>query len=100
DFDGADNLPKVAARLLAPFFADDPLATELASICSDALDLPTPLQPLADGHSFVLELVHGPTAAFKDFGARFLAAAMARLSNAQSRTRTVLVATSGDTGAA
>jgi len=48
----------------------------------------------------VLELFHGPTAAFKDFGARFLAACFAHLREAQSRPLTILVATSGDTGGA
>jgi threonine synthase len=48
----------------------------------------------------VLELFHGPTAAFKDFGARFLAACFARLRGAQQRPLTILVATSGDTGGA
>ena len=48
----------------------------------------------------MLELFHGPTAAFKDFGARFLAAAMARLRAAAERPLHILVATSGDTGGA
>jgi threonine synthase len=48
----------------------------------------------------VLELVHGPTAAFKDFGARFLAACMGRLRKPGQRPLTILVATSGDTGGA
>src|SRR5258706_108150 len=48
----------------------------------------------------VLELFHGPTAAFKDFGARFLAAALARLRQGAARTLQILVATSGDTGGA
>jgi threonine synthase len=48
----------------------------------------------------VLELFHGPTAAFKDFGARFLAASMRRLPREQSAPLTIVVATSGDTGAA
>ena len=48
----------------------------------------------------MLELFHGPTAAFKDFGARFLAACLARLREPGPPTLTVLVATSGDTGAA
>ena len=48
----------------------------------------------------VLELFHGPTAAFKDFGARFLAAALARLRRGATRPLKILVATSGDTGGA
>ena len=100
DFDGAMDLPQVAARLLQPFFAGDPLADVLDDICRDALDLPLPLAPVVDTRTFLLELFHGPTAAFKDFGARFLAAAMACLPDAGTLTRTVLVATSGDTGAA
>ncbi len=53
-----------------------------------------------DGRLSVLELFHGPTAAFKDFGARFLAASLARLRKPEARTQTILVATSGDTGGA
>ena len=48
----------------------------------------------------MLELFHGPTAAFKDFGARFLAACLARLRGPAARPLTILVATSGDTGGA
>jgi len=54
----------------------------------------------AAGHLSLLELFHGPTAAFKDFGARFLAACFARLRKPGSRPLTILVATSGDTGGA
>jgi len=101
DFDGCETLPAVAARLIAPFFAGDPLAAELASICADAFTFDAPLQPLATPDDFVLELFHGPTAAFKDFGARFLAACLRRLPRAgDDRPLTILVATSGDTGAA
>lgn len=100
DFDGATKLPQIAARLLAPFFADDPLATELHAICDDAFaDLPAPLRAL-DDHTFLLELFHGPTAAFKDFGARFLAACLARVRRGADTPLTIIVATSGDTGAA
>jgi len=100
-FDGAAALPEVAQRLLAPLLAGDPLAGELASIAAEAFDFPAPLVPLsADGRLAVLELFHGPTAAFKDFGARFLAACFARLRGAASRPLTILVATSGDTGGA
>ncbi|MGN6520795.1 MAG: threonine synthase, partial [Dokdonella sp.] len=78
DFDGCDMLPDVAARLLRPFFAGDALAGELDAICTEALDLPSPLRAIAPD-TWLLELFHGPTAAFKDFAARFLAACLARL---------------------
>ena len=57
-----------------------------------------PLEP--QGRLGVLELFHGPTAAFKDFGARFLAACMSRLRTPGQRPLNILVATSGDTGGA
>ncbi len=98
-FDGATTLPEVARRLLAPFFAGDPLADALPELCAQAYAFDAPLRATRDPATFALELFHGPTAAFKDFGARFLAACAARL-RGESRTRTVLVATSGDTGAA
>ena len=91
-----EALAATAARLLAPFLAGDALAGELDAICAEALDFPTPLVPV--GPFRVLELFHGPTAAFKDVGARFLAASLSRL--AKGEQRTILVATSGDTGGA
>ncbi len=100
DFDGAETLPQIAERLLAPFFADDALATELTSICKEAFTFAAPLRALATPRDFVLELFHGPTAAFKDFGARFLAACLRRIPRDGTQPLTILVATSGDTGAA
>lgn len=96
---GAD-LADTAAALIAPFFAGDALADALPAICREAFDFPAPLLPLATPNDQVLELFHGPTAAFKDFGARFLAACLARVHAAAERPLTILVATSGDTGAA
>jgi threonine synthase len=101
----ASTLPGIAARLLAPFVGDDPLASEIPAITTDAFNFPAPLVPLdTTGRLSVLELFHGPTAAFKDFGARFLAASFARLRAAAeqsgARPLTILVATSGDTGGA
>lgn len=93
-------LPQVAEWLLAPFFDADPLAAELPAICAESLDLPVPLAPSNDPDLFVLELFHGPTAAFKDIGARFLAACLARLRGPAAPPLTILVATSGDTGSA
>ena len=99
-FDPDGSLADTAATLLAPFFAGDPLAAELPAICREALDFETPLRPLPQRDTFVLELFHGPTAAFKDVGARFLAACLRRLPRDDARPLTILVATSGDTGAA
>jgi threonine synthase len=101
EFDGLESLAAVATRLLTPFVGTDPLTAALPGLCAEAFNSPAPLQPLdAQGRLFVLELFHGPTAAFKDFGARFLAACFAGLRSADARALTILVATSGDTGAA
>jgi threonine synthase len=99
-FDATAALPLTAARLLAPFFAGDALSSQLDAICTEAFTFPAPLRELATPNDQVLELFHGPTAAFKDFGARFLAASMRRLPRDTSKPLTILVATSGDTGAA
>lgn len=93
------SYPELAFEVLAPFFEDDPLKQDLAEICMDAFNFPVPLVTLREQET-VLELFHGPTAAFKDFGARFLAACMERMLAKQQRRLTILVATSGDTGGA
>jgi threonine synthase len=101
-FESDVDLAQVGARLLAPFAEGDPLAAELPAICKEAFDFPAPLVslPNAPAPMSVLELFHGPTCAFKDFGARFLAACMERIRRDQRRKLTILVATSGDTGSA
>jgi threonine synthase len=100
-FDPHGSLADTAATLLAPFFAGDALADELPAICAEAFTFDAPLRPLpAHPGALMLELFHGPTSAFKDFGARFLAACLRRLPRADARPLTILVATSGDTGAA
>ncbi|KAF1017343.1 MAG: Threonine synthase [Stenotrophomonas maltophilia] len=96
---GAD-LAATASELLAPFFAGDALAAALPEICRDAFDFPVPLRALGTRGDHVLELFHGPTAAFKDIGARFLAGTLSRLQAGAARPLTIVVATSGDTGAA
>lgn len=104
-FDQATDLPDVALKFLEPFFAGSSLSGPLADLCRAAFSFPIPLRPLetAPGTLKVLELFHGPTAAFKDVGARFLAHAMERIiaaDRANTGPVTVLVATSGDTGGA
>jgi threonine synthase len=85
-----------AARLLLEGEIRD---TDLRRIIEDSIIFPAPLRIL-DEHMGVLELFHGPTLAFKDFGARFMARIMAYLHRNDHDQVTVLVATSGDTGSA
>jgi threonine synthase len=94
-------LAPLAGKVLLPFASGDPLQAAFADICNEAFNFPAPQFWLDDAERLgVLELFHGPTAAFKDFGARFLAAALARLAPQSGRPLHVLVATSGDTGGA
>jgi threonine synthase len=97
--DADRSFAALAAEILRPFFAGDALELQLDAICRRAFDFPMPLVHLRRRTS-VLELFHGPTAAFKDFGARFLAECFETLLSATTDELTVLVATSGDTGAA
>lgn len=92
------DLPGFATAFLAPFFEGDALEADLPAICAEAFSIPVPSVALGQGVS-ALELFHGPTGAFKDFGARFLMACLDRLGDPQ-RPFTVLAATSGDTGGA
>jgi threonine synthase len=96
------DIVAVAKVLLAPFAAGDVMAGLLPDILTDAFNFPAPTVdvPRPRGPLSVLELFHGPTAAFKDFGARFLAATLERIPRSDPRRLTILVATSGDTGGA
>jgi threonine synthase len=94
----ADDLPRSAVAVMAPFVADAVGPDALLDLVRDALDFPIPLVAVADG-IHILELFHGPTLAFKDVAARTMARLMARLRE-PDRPLTVLVATSGDTGSA
>jgi threonine synthase len=99
---GTSSLPAVARAALAGFFAGDRLLPALGEIADAALDLPAPTTAVeaCPDPLFALELYHGPTAAFKDFGARFLAESLQRLDSPGPQPLTILVATSGDTGGA
>jgi threonine synthase len=96
------SLPIIARQLIEPFAAGDPLSKDLAAVTSEAFNFDAPLVAVqgAPGPLSVLELFHGPTSAFKDFGARFLAASLQRIRAGAGRKLTILVATSGDTGGA
>ena len=94
DHDLADN----GGRLLAPLLAEVP-PPELRRLLAEALNFPLPLVQLEDD-LYLLELFHGPTLAFKDVGARFMARLMAWFLRRDEPPLTVLTATSGDTGGA
>ncbi|MGI9249481.1 MAG: threonine synthase [Woeseiaceae bacterium] len=102
DFDGANSIPEVAEVLLRPFFAGSELEKQLEAILAETFSFPIPVTELpVEGRDVaLLELYHGPTAAFKDVGAGFLAACLSRLEGDTSSPLTILVATSGDTGGA
>lgn len=95
------SLADIACRVASAFFGEDVPEEELHQLVRDALNFDIPLVPVAPS-VYSLELFHGPTLAFKDVGARF----MARLLGYFIRRRggdqevNVLVATSGDTGSA
>ena len=102
DFDAAESIPEVAAILLSPFFVGSSLASEVDGILNETFSFPIPATtlPTNDQNASILELYHGPTAAFKDVGAGFLAACLSRLEGDVAKPLTILVATSGDTGGA
>lgn len=83
-------------EVLHRLLGDECGRADLEALVVEALDFPIPLVPVEPG-VFALELFHGPTLAFKDVGARFLAGVLARSAKGP---RTILTATSGDTGAA
>jgi threonine synthase len=102
DFDDAESIREVATVLLSPFFVGSKLQDEIQTIVAETFGFPIPTTALpVDGQDVsLLELYHGPTAAFKDVGAGFLAACLSRLEGDVESPLTVLVATSGDTGGA
>lgn len=109
-FDNIDELlalPLVerSVKILYPFVEENLSVQELTEIVTDAFNFPALLQPINSDRA-ILELFHGPTLAFKDFGARFMAKCLqvfcakdAKESGVEKKL-TILTATSGDTGAA
>lgn len=89
-----------SAELLSAIIGDELPLEELKAIMADAFSFPAPVVPVTEQIG-CLELFHGPTLAFKDFGGRFMARALAAAQKRQGVSRTTIVtATSGDTGAA
>lgn len=92
-------LPEIAMEVGSLYTGDDIPAPVMRQICEEAFDFPVIIRQL-DDRKQVLELFHGPTAAFKDFGARFMAGCFRYFARSDDRRIVVLVATSGDTGGA
>ena len=90
---------EVCFRVVRPFAAPDVPEEVLWQVVSEAINFPVKMVSLSPG-LHILELFHGPTLAFKDFGARFMARLMGYFVRGETRPLTVLVATSGDTGSA
>jgi len=93
------SLSDLAYAISSRFLGDEIVPDTLRKICTESFTFPAPLHRL-DDHTFVLELFHGPTCAFKDFGARFMARLFRHFWGENAKQLTVLVATSGDTGSA
>ena len=102
-FDGIDrlSLQDIAVRVAEAFFGEDVDPKALEALVRDALPFDTPLVEV-EKDIYSLELFHGPTLAFKDVGARFMARLLRYFIGRDSdgKTVNVLVATSGDTGSA
>jgi threonine synthase len=90
---------EVCFRVVRPFATPDVPEEVLWQVVSEAINFPVNMVSLSPG-LHILELFHGPTLAFKDFGARFMARLMGYFVRGETRPLTVLVATSGDTGSA
>tara|TARA_R110000796_G_scaffold35017_3_gene90251 strand:- start:235847 stop:237136 length:1290 start_codon:yes stop_codon:yes gene_type:complete len=100
-FDNIEQLSnhEIAFQAIRQFVSDDINDEKLKQILEEVLDFDFPVVDISDNIA-ALELFHGPTLAFKDVGARFMARCLGYFSEENSNEITVLVATSGDTGGA
>jgi threonine synthase len=98
-FGDTTTFPTLATKMGAALLGPEISEASARRMADRAFTFSPALRRL-DEHLLLLELFHGPTCAFKDFGAQFLAAAMEEFLSADERRIQVLVATSGDTGSA
>ncbi|MDX3888594.1 threonine synthase [Pasteurella multocida] len=99
DIDALLALPLVerSQKILSALIGEEISPTQLAKMVENAFTFPAPVAKVEEG-VYALKLFHGPTLAFKDFGGRFMAQALATVRGEGKIT--ILTATSGDTGAA
>lgn len=93
------TLGQIGFEVVVRFVHDDVPENELRKIIENTIQFDAPLVAIEE-NVYCQELFHGPTLAFKDFGARFLAGLLGYFAQQENRTITILVATSGDTGSA
>lgn len=90
---------EIAHEVCRTLFGNTIPDADLQNILQNSMTFPAPVLKL-DEQKYILELFHGPSLAFKDFGARFMAQLMSYFNRGNDRELTILVATSGDTGGA
>ena len=95
DYSFADIAYEVATKLIGSYISSD----DMRGIIDRAINFPAPVK-MHDDTIGTLELFHGPSLAFKDFGARFMAELISYFIKGEEKNITILVATSGDTGGA
>ncbi len=93
------SLSEIATRVASALFGEDIKECDLRNITEETMNFPIPLVEVTSD-ILALELFHGPTLAFKDVGARFMARLLGYYNRGNERIVNVLVATSGDTGSA
>ncbi|KGY08715.1 threonine synthase [Vibrio sinaloensis] len=93
----AEDFVSRSTKILSALIGDELAQEQVHSMVDAAFQFPAPIKKVKDG-VYALELFHGPTLAFKDFGGRFMAQSLAAVSDGGKIT--ILTATSGDTGAA
>ena len=90
------SFTEIALAIASKFIQHEIPDADLKELINDSINFPAPLKEI-ENNSYILELFHGPTLAFKDFGARFMSAAFSYFMKEEIN---ILVATSGDTGSA
>ena len=93
------SFQELCLKVCEQLFQGEINSNDLKAIVNNAITFNAPLVKLEEG-LHILELFHGPTLAFKDFGARFMAQLLSYLNKDKDKKTTILVATSGDTGGA
>ena len=94
-----NDFPGLATHVLTPWLSDIMTAAEVDALAADAFSFPVPIVRISESVS-ILELFHGPTLSFKDFGGRTLGRLLGHLLQEKGEEVTIVVATSGDTGSA